>query len=164
MLPKLARFRLDWLEEPVRADCPWSDWHRLKEATRIPLAAGENLAGADAFEAALASGVLGVVQPDLAKWGGLSGCVPVVRRIREAGVRFCPHCLGGGIGLLASAHLLAAVGGDGRLEIDANPNPLREALVGPLTEIRAGKAALTDAPGLGIEPDLTVLGAFVVPH
>ena len=164
MLPKLARFRLDWLEEPVRADCPWSDWQRLKDATRIALAAGENLAGADAFAAALASGVLGVVQPDLAKWGGLSGCVPVALRIREAGVRFCPHYLGGGIGLLASAHLLAAVGGDGRLEIDANPNPLREALAGPLTEIRAGKGTLTAAPGLGIEPDLSGLGAFAVAH
>jgi len=164
MLPKLARFRLDWLEEPVRADCPWNDWQRLKDATRIPLAAGENVAGTDAFDAALTSGVLSVVQPDLAKWGGLSACLPLARSIRRAGVRFCPHYLGGGIGLLASAHLLAAVGGDGLLEIDANPNPLREALAGPLSEISAGTATLTDAAGLGIDPDLSALGAFAVPH
>ena len=46
----------------------------------------------------------------------------------EKGKTFCPHYLGGGIGLLASAHLLAAVGGDGWVEVDANDNPLRDAL------------------------------------
>jgi L-alanine-DL-glutamate epimerase-like enolase superfamily enzyme len=164
MLPKLARFRLDWLEEPIRADCPWSDWQRLKDATHISLAAGENLAGTDAFQIALDAGVLGVVQPDLAKWGGFSGCVPVARNIRAAGARFCPHYLGGGIGLLASAHFLAAVGGDGLLEIDANPNPLRSLLTGALADIRDGKVTLPDIPALGIEPDLSVLGAFAVCH
>jgi D-galactarolactone cycloisomerase len=81
----------------------------------------------------------------------------VARAIRATGLRYCPHYLGGGIGLLASAHLLAAVGGDGILEIDANPNPLRTETCGPLTAIREGRARLTDAPGLGFEPDLARL-------
>lgn len=150
--PQFEAFNLRWLEEPLRADCPWSLWRRLAAVVSTPLAAGENIAGAWAFDAALVQGVLGVVQPDCAKWGGLSGCLPVAQRVLDAGRRFCPHWLGGGVGLLASAHLLAAVGGDGRLEVDANTNPLRTALSGPVANVSEGECNLGIAPGLGIDP------------
>ena len=164
MAPRLEPFRLGWLEEPLRADRPWEDWRRLKAATSIPLAAGENIYGVRDFERALATGLLGVVQPDLAKWGGFSGCREVAGMIARAGAVYCPHYLGAGIGLLASAHLLAAAGGMGSLEIDANANPLRELLSGPLNRVHDGRATLTDAPGLGIEPDLGGIERFRVPH
>src|SRR3546814_4317399 len=105
MVPRLEPVRLDGLEEPLRADRPWAEWRALREATAIPLAAGENLMGDAAFDAALVEGGLSVVQPDLAKWGGISACLPLAGRIRAAGRRYCPHYLGGGIGLLESAHL-----------------------------------------------------------
>ena len=76
----------------------------------------------------------------------------VARRILEAGRRFCPHYLGGGIGLVASAHLLAAAGGDGLLEVDCNPNPLREGLAQPFPTLVDGHLILGDAPGLGMTP------------
>jgi L-alanine-DL-glutamate epimerase-like enolase superfamily enzyme len=81
----------------------------------------------------------------------------LIGRVLEAGLRYCPHFLGGGIGLLASAHLLAASGGDGLLEIDANPNPLRNLLSGSLANIEDGRARLGFAPGLGVTPDLRQL-------
>jgi L-alanine-DL-glutamate epimerase-like enolase superfamily enzyme len=155
-VPKLEPFALRWLEEPLRADRPWSEWRALAGKTRIPLAAGENLAG----EAALDSGALGVVQPDIAKWGGFSGCLPLAKKILGAGLRFCPHYLGGGIGLLASAHLLAAAGGDGVLEVDANPNPLRTLTCGSLARVADGTATLGDEPGLGAKFDLEALNEF----
>lgn len=162
MAPRLASFGLDWLEEPLRADRPWSDWRSLADKAAMPLAAGENLTGQAAFETALASGALGVVQPDIAKWGGFSGCLPVARKILTAGRRFCPHWLGGGVGLLASAHLLAAAGGDGLLEVDANPNALRSLTCGPLARISEGAASLGEEPGLGPAPDLDALRPFAV--
>lgn len=157
LLPGLEALDLRWLEEPVRADTPWEHWASLARATRIPLAAGENLLGEAAFAQALSLGALGVVQPDVAKWGGLTGCLPLARRILDAGRLFCPHSLGGGIALLASAHLLAAAGGAGMLEVDVIPNPLRTVLCGPLVEVREGVCALSEAPGLGIEPDFAAL-------
>jgi D-galactarolactone cycloisomerase len=162
MLPALSEFDLDWLEEPLRADRPWSEWKRLAAGTPIPLAAGENVTGTDAFTAAIASGTLGVIQPDLAKWGGLSACVPVARSIRAAGLRFCPHYLGGGIGLLASAHLLAAIGGNGALEIDANPNPLRSAIAHACGTVVDGQIELGGAPGLGNGNPLPAIEQFSV--
>ncbi|WP_438998375.1 mandelate racemase/muconate lactonizing enzyme family protein [Variovorax beijingensis] len=154
MAPQLEAFNLGWLEEPLRADRPWHEWQQLSQATGIPLAAGENIAGPAAFDAAIAQGVLSVLQPDSAKWGGISGCWPVIARAQAAGLRYCPHYLGGGIGLLHSAHLLAAAGGSGILEIDANPNPLRTALAPALSRVMEGRCSLGEQPGIGVEPDL----------
>jgi D-galactarolactone cycloisomerase len=157
MAPHLEPFDLGWLEEPLRADRPWQEWQQLSQATRIPLAAGENISGEASFDVAMAQGVLSVLQPDCAKWGGISGCWPVIARARAAGLRYCPHYLGGGIGLLHSAHLLAAAGGGGILEIDANPNPLRTALAPALSRVTEGRSTLGEGPGLGIDPDLRAL-------
>jgi D-galactarolactone cycloisomerase len=162
MARRLEGFDLRWLEEPLRADRPWTEWRTLRRSTAIPLAAGENIAGDTAFDAALAADALAVIQPDMAKWGGFSRNVSLARRVRAAGRRLCPHYLGGGIGLLASAHWLAATGGDGRLEVDANPNPLRSSTCGPLAAIVDGGASLTDAPGLGTEPDLALLDRYLI--
>jgi len=162
MAARLEAHRPAWLEEPMRADTPWDDWQALAASTSIPLAGGENLAGEAAFERAFEARALRVVQPDVAKWGGLSGCLPLARRIREAGLRYCPHYLGGGIGLLASAHLLAAVGGDGMLEVDANPNTLRTATCGPVKHVSDGVVLLGDAAGLGVIPDLQELQPYRV--
>lgn len=144
-----------WVEEPLRADRPWHEWQQLAAASPLPLAAGENSYGDAAFDALIASRALGVVQPDLAKWGGISGVAPVIDRITAAGLRYCPHYLGAGIGLMASAHLLAARGqADGLLEVDSNENPLRSLLAPALASLRDGTITLGEAPGLGIEPDL----------
>ena len=165
--PALERFGLRWLEEPLRADRPWAEWRALASGLAVPLAAGENVAGEAGFGAAVASGALGVVQPDVAKWGGLSRTLPVARAIAAAGLLYCPHWLGGGVGLLASAHLLAAVGNPdapGALEVDANPNPLRTLTCGPLARVADGRAALPAEPGLGPAPDEAALRPFRVPH
>ena len=156
----LEPFNLGWLEEPLRANRPWSEWHYLARKAPPVLAAGENLASFAAFDEALGSHALGVVQPDLAKWGGFTGTLPVARKILASGARYCPHYLGAGIGLLASAHLLAAVGGDGMLEIDANPNPLRSLTAGPVARVQDSRIRLDDAPGLGHAPDLATLKEF----
>ena len=158
--PHLGEFGLAWLEEPIRADRPWQEWQRLREGVGLPLAAGENITSRAGFEQVLGDDVLRVVQPDIAKWGGLSVCFDIARDILRSGKIFCPHYLGGGIGLLASAHLLAGVGGDGLLEVDANDNPLRDRFCGPVADIRDGMVTLSDNPGLGIEPDLSSIEQY----
>ncbi len=159
MTHELAAARPLWIEEPLPADAPWRHWRRLA-APGVALAAGENLRGEAAFEAALAAGVLGFVQPDACKWGGITGCLPLARRIADAGAVYCPHFLGGAVGLLASAHLLAAAGGEGLLEMDVNPNPLRAELLGPILPVADGAASLPAGPGLGAEPDPDLLARF----
>ncbi|MEY9416654.1 D-galactarolactone cycloisomerase [Bradyrhizobium japonicum] len=160
MLPRLAAFYLRWLEEPIRADRPREEWRRLRAAAKMPIAAGENISSVEGFKNVLAEDVLGVVQPDIAKWGGLSACAGVAHDILKAGKTFCPHYLGGGIGLLASAHLLAGIGGDGWLEVDANDNPLRDRFCGAVANVTDGTIVLGEEPGLGFTPDLSGIANY----
>lgn len=160
MVEAVSGFGLQWIEEPLRADQPPEAWRSLARLSATPLAAGENMRG-DAFGRAIAEKALGVLQPDLGKWGGFSECVEVAREALAGGLRFCPHWLGGGIGLAASIHLLAAVGGDGMVEVDSNPNPLRDLIVPPLA-LANGEIAVPAGPGLGVVPDLAALESFAV--
>lgn len=158
----LDAFGLTWIEEPIPADEPLERWQALARACTTPLAAGENLRGHDGLGRTVASGALKVIQPDPAKWGGFSGCLDIARAARAAGVQFCPHWLGGGVGLAAALNLLSAAGGEGWGEVDANPNPLRTQFVPEGFEVRDGFVALSERPGLGCEPDADAIERFVV--
>lgn len=163
-LPRLQKHPLLWIEEPLACDRPAEEWTRIAEASSIPLAAGENIRGWDAFDRTLATAAARVIQPDVGKWGGLTGCRCVARAVLAAGLRYCPHYLGGGIGLLASAHLLAAVGGDGMLEVDCNPNPLRALLAHPFPSMENGCFVLSGASGLGVAPDMSAVEKLTTFH
>ena len=151
---------LTWLEEPIRVDAPKAEWAALAKIAHTPLAGGENLLGEAAFATAINDGALGVIQPDAAKWGGVSGCYDIAARTIQAGRRYCPHFLGAGVGLLASAHILAAAGGDGMLEIDANPNPLRTKMLPGWPVVTDGMVSIPNTPGLGMTPDLGALAVY----
>ena len=161
MAPKLERFDLAWVEEPLQADRPAPEWQRCAQAFTSPLAGGENLR-ADDF--AQQMDWLGVVQPDVGKWGGVSGCLAVARSALAAGRMYCPHWLGAGIGLMASAHVLLAGGGPGMLEVDVNENPLRELLAQPFPLLHDGALHISTAAGIGVQPDLERASAWLVGH
>ena len=157
----LAPYRPHWIEEPIGADEPAEVWQSLARCSPVALAAGENLRGQEAFDDAIDAGYLAFVQPDVGKWGGISGGLDVARHADARGVAYCPHWLAGGVGLAASTHALAARGSaDGYAEVDANPNPLREEVF-PFT-VADGWVTLSDAPGLGVVPDLARLSRYVV--
>lgn len=145
----LADVDLEWIEEPLAPDSPASDWERLSQRARHPLAAGENLFAlprlVEAFD------WLGVVQPDVAKWGGVTGVFELGQRALQAGLRFCPHSFGTRVAAATTAHVLAAVGGDGYLELDVNPNPLRTLVADMDWDLGAGRLQLTDEPGNGLQ-------------
>lgn len=152
----IAPLKLAWFEEPLRVDAPASEWEELSKASSTPLAGGENFHN-EQFDRAIDGSVLHVIQPDITKWGGVSGNAQVARRAVAAGKRYCPHYFGGGVSLLASLHVLAAVGGEGVLEFDAHPNLGREAVVGELMPVRDGSVPVPTGPGLGAVPDLSQL-------
>ncbi len=154
-----ARFDVQWMEEPLRVDAPAEDWRTLAAASPIPLAGGENFQEAQ-FDDAVRNGVLRVLQPDVTKWGGISGNLRVAHGALAAGKRYCPHVFGGGIAHLASLHLLAAAGGDGVLEFDCHPNAGRELILGSSLPVREGRVPVPQRPGLGVTPDLATLGRY----
>ena len=160
----LRNLPLAWVEEPLPVDRPAAEWAAVRKASAAPLAGGENMRSHGEFDDAIAGNILGVIQPDICKWGGLSVCAVVARRTIAAGKRYCPHYLGGGVGLAASAHLLSAVGGDGFLEVDVNDNQLREAFAGPLLPLAGSVCATPKEAGLGYIPDVAAFSDLRVLH
>jgi L-alanine-DL-glutamate epimerase-like enolase superfamily enzyme len=161
-IARLGDARLAWLEEPIPADSAQRVWQRLAERAPMPLAGGENFISPQAFDDALSRSVLGVVQPDITKWGGFSAGLALARSIVASGRRFCPHMFAGAPGVLASAHLLAASGAaDGLLEWPLGHNPARDAML--TRSLVDGSLALGDAPGLGLEFDAAAIDRYRVP-
>jgi D-galactarolactone cycloisomerase len=156
---EIAPSNLSWLEEPLRVDAPAADWQALAASSSIELAGGENFQGTQ-FDDAIAGNVYGVLQPDVTKWGGITGNLQVGRAAVAAGKRYCPHYFGGGIALLASLHLLAAAGGEGLLEFDCHANAGREMVIGSLLPVRDGRVPVPTGPGLGSVPDLRALACY----
>ena len=161
VVPRIAEFPLQWIEEPILADSPSDDWAELAMLSKVPLAGGENVSGFPAFQALIAAKNHKIVQPDLLKWGGVTGCFAVARAAVANGLAYCPHWLGSGLGLLAAAQVLAAVGGAGLLEHDVMENPLREVLAQPFPRLRDGSLPLPAGPGLGVEPDLEAASLYL---
>ncbi len=154
-----APINLQWFEEAIRVDAPPGHWRALADASPIPLAGGENLQGRQ-FDDAIADNVLRVLQPDVTKWGGITGNFHVAQAAVAAGKRYCPHFFGGGVSILASLHLLAAAGGTGLLEYDCHPNAGRELVVGALLPVTDGRVPVPRGAGLGAAPDVAGLQQF----
>ena len=159
---RLAAFGLTFAEEPLSALAPLSDWAKLAEQTDVPLAAGENICSDELYGRHIETGALTFYQPDVAKWGGIGGCAAVSRRIIDTGSTYCPHFMGTALGLAASIHLLAAAGGSGFVELDANENPLRTELCDMDLGVTAGRIKVPTGDGIGVIPDAASMRRFQV--
>jgi len=159
-VPRIAEYPLRWIEEAHSGDSTPAEWAELAMLSKVPLAGGENVAGFSAFQALIAARSHQVVQPDLLKWAGSPAAIGVARAAVASGLTYCPHWLGSGLGLLAAAQLLAAVGGPGLLEHDVMENPLRR-LSRSFPRVRDGVFPLPEGIGLGAEPDMKEASAHL---
>ncbi len=147
-------------EESLRADAPDADWEALAHSTKIPLAGGENIYGVDDF---LKMANLGMefLQPDVAKWGGMSGALDLAARVPD-GVQVWPHFMGTSVGQMAALSVSAAIGEASSCEVDVNENALRTDLSGDILGIENGLISLPTEPGLVVPPTPPALSEFKV--
>lgn len=158
---QLADVKLSFLEEAMPVDSPLASWKALAASAAMPLAGGENMLDAATITQAMDSGVYQVLQPDMTKFGGFSGVLPLAREIVARGIRYCPHMFSAAPGLMASAHLLAASNSpDGSLEYGIEFNPPRDEFV--QREVFNGAIEIGDAPGLGLKLDADKLARYRV--
>lgn len=161
-MQSLAEYSITFIEEPLSAYAPLEDWARLAAAIDVPLAGGENITSLQAFTDFMDQGKMQIAQPDVAKWGGVSGALEVGRQAGKRGAMCAMHYMGTALGLAASAHVLAAVGGNGPVELDANPNPLRTDLGKIDLTVIDGTLTLPKGPGHGFLPNPSALRSFCV--
>lgn len=152
----LEPYRLVWVEDPIRPDATTA-LSALKRQTRVPIAAGETLAGRRAFLPLLRDDALDYALIDLTWTGGISEAVNIARLADTFAVAAAPHDCTGPIALTAGTHL----------SMNATNVPYQETvrafyrgwypeLVDGLPEIRNGKISAGPQPGLGLtlHPDL----------
>jgi L-alanine-DL-glutamate epimerase-like enolase superfamily enzyme len=161
VMPALESCGVGWLEEPF----PPHDHQLYAQAarlSRVPLAAGENHYTRFEFTQLLRDGVVGFIQPDLSKTGGVTETMRIAALASAWKVSVNPHSSATGINMVASIHLLSAIDNPGWFEGDvARHNPFRDAVAGiPYHLDEAGCVAPMDGPGLGV----TVDEAFVAAH
>lgn len=154
---ELAELKLGWLEEPI---WPPDDIAGLAEVRRAgtPVAAGENVSGEWGFESYYGAEAVDVLQPSVAKIGGITAALRVMERAAKHGIKVVPHCFYYGAGLLATAHLVAALPEDILLEV---PWIRFTPLLYPQLDF-SPTLSLPDTPGLGFAPDAEVLKQFAV--
>jgi len=153
-----------WFEEPVPPD-DLAGYARLRQHLPIRLAAGESDFTAQGVEPALH--LLGLVQPDVARSGGITETWRIAELAAVRGVAYAPHVgWSGGVCSAASVHLAAAAEAFMTFECMVFDNPLRQALTRPvLGDVGAlvdGGLAVPDAPGLGVELDREALRRFAI--
>lgn len=148
-----------WLEEPLFME-DVAGHAELKARTSVPVALGENLHTRFAFESFMARGAVDVLQPDVARAGGISEVRTIARLAAAQGLPVSLHTYGDGVALAASLHLAAALDNSAVMEFDYNENPLRSGLLQEPLEPEDGFMRPPDGPGLGVSLDPDALRRF----
>jgi L-alanine-DL-glutamate epimerase-like enolase superfamily enzyme len=116
-------FGVGWLEEPVPAH-DYDGYAAVAGGLDLPVAGGENLYGKEEFAELLKRRAVDVVQGDLARNGGVSGCVDVGHAAAAFGLPYCSH--GGG---MINLNILCALPNALWLETGTLPDEWREHFV-----------------------------------
>jgi L-alanine-DL-glutamate epimerase-like enolase superfamily enzyme len=160
MARKLAPYDLAWLEEPIYPCDDYEAMARLRETTRIPVGAGEELGSVMDFRHMMDAGAVDIAQPDAIRSGGISGVGEVLAMARARGLRGDPHSPYYGPGLIASIHLIAAMEEEIAGEFffaDLEASPIGDAICP-----REGYFTVPQEAGLGIEVDEKLLEKYRV--
>lgn len=151
----LAELDYFWFEEPiVPEDIEGYKWLRQKLPLR--LAGGESEHTAIGAAPLLAARAVGVIQPDVARSGGISETRKIANVAAALHIPYAPHVgASGAICAAASLHLAAAMPNFLTFECMIFPNPLRDTLlkepVGSKDTLVDGALPLPRGPGLGVE-------------
>jgi D-galactarolactone cycloisomerase len=155
MARRLAPLDPYWLEEPVWPPENLTGLAEVRARGGLPTAAGENYGTVWEFRRAFEAGAVTYAQPSVTKVGGVTEMRKVMTLAETFGVQVVPHSAYFGPGLLASIHCIAAMPTESPVErfyCDFADNPLGEAI-----HPKAGRIAVPQGPGLGVDPDPRLL-------
>jgi galactonate dehydratase len=157
----LADLGYAFFEEPI-VPHDRAGYAKLAQHLPIRLAAGESdFVASDALNL-LGDRSIGLIQPDVARAGGITETWRIAELAASFHTAYAPHVgWSGGICVAASLQLAAAAETTRTFECMVYENPLRDAIakapVGEASDLVEGQLAVPQGPGLGIEIDRDVV-------
>lgn len=144
------KYGVFWLEEPLHST-DIAGYRELADRTSIYIAGGEQDSGRIAFQHLLDEGHLDIIQPDLARCGGLTEGKKIAYMAYDRHKKVVTHAFKTGILVAASSHLTAAIPNGFMIEYTMSSSPLARDLVETTIEFKNGYVIVPDnVPGLGI--------------
>jgi L-alanine-DL-glutamate epimerase-like enolase superfamily enzyme len=148
----LADYNVRWFEEALRPD-DVEGYRRLTDASPVPISGGEVFSGRRAFKQTIDERLLDIIQPDVAKVGGLSEMRRLAWAAWDAGLELIPHGWNTAVGVAADLALMATAPTPGYIEFNVG-NPMVEAITRSEFVLDGdGMLAVPDGPGFGIDID-----------
>lgn len=157
---RMARYLEDQdvsiFEEPT----PFDEYENMLKVTKaikkMRIAGGEQDTSAYRFGWIAENRALDVIQPDLYYNGGFIRCLKVAQMAEKAGLGFSPHSPKTDPLAAAMLHLMAVVPNSGGYQEWHIGKPSHKSWYAPHYEIKNGKIAVPNDPGLGITFDETI--------
>ena len=148
----LAAYGVYWFEEPLAPD-DLEGYARLTDLSPVKIAHGEVLTRRQTFAPYFARRAMDIVQPDVAKVGGLSEMRLIAWMAEPYGIDLVPHGWNTAIGVAADIHLVASLPTRSFVEFNVG-NELVEQIIQPAFQLDSrGCLPVPTTPGLGIEID-----------
>lgn len=155
-----------FFEEPIVPE-DVAGYAHLRRSLPIMLAAGESDYTVAHAAELLRERLVGIIQPDVARAGGISETRDIATLAQAFHVGYAPHVgWSGAVCVAASLQLAAAMPAFTSFECMFIGNPLRDALatepVGAAAQLVDGRLPVPDGPGLGIRIDMDAVDRYRV--
>lgn len=159
---KLEELDVYFLEEPIDTD-DVDGSARLAAALDLPIAGYESELSPTGFRELIDRGAVDVVQPDVIRTGGLTGCRRIAAYAALHHRPVTPHAFASALSTVANLHLLGAIPNGGLLEYCQYPSPMMTELLLDMPRIeRDGTVALPLGPGLGVTLNPDALAKYAL--
>jgi L-alanine-DL-glutamate epimerase-like enolase superfamily enzyme len=153
VLESVARFDLEYAEQPIPPVAGAEALAQLRRATIVPIAADESVREVGAARALLEARAVDALVVKPGRVGGLRQAAAIVELAADASVPVTVSTLfETGVGLAAALHLAAITPGAQAHGLGTADLLVSDLLVRPL-EIRDGRMRVPAGPGLGVELD-----------
>jgi L-rhamnonate dehydratase len=149
------------IEEPLPAD-QTRGFKTVGGRVASKIATGEKLSTIDEFSRLINIGQPDIIQPDIARAGGLTGVLKIAAIAESEGIAVMPHCWSSDILVRATAHYVLSNALCPYLEYCLTKTPLRWGVTKNPLRPEEGLITSVGGPGLGADIDHDFMSEFCI--